>query len=165
MSLTPLARFFLAALTLCVATFAADSKSPTTHAALAYPEGFLQWKLIRATKLDPKSPATAQLTDAHFVYANDKAIEGLRTGKYEDGAVFVLDIFNLVKKDGVATLGERVSTSNMMRDIRAVETGGWLFGDFDLATKAPLATNVISDCFNCHTQRADHHYVFNTLKF
>ena len=153
----------LAVLAFCVAAFAADPKPAAT--APSYSEGFLNWRLLRADTLDPKNPATAQRTDVHFVYGNDKAIEGLRTGQFPEGAAFVLDIFNVAKKDGVVTLGDRASTSNMVRDARAAATGGWVFGDFDLATKAALPMDVIPACFNCHTQMADHAYVFTRLKF
>ena len=121
--------------------------------------------MLRADKLDPKDPATAKLSDAHFVYGNEKAVEGLRTGSYPEGAVFVLDIFNLSKKDGGVTLGARASTSNMVRDTRAAATGGWAFGDFDLVDKKNLPMDVNAACFNCHKQKVDHGYVFTQLKF
>ena len=159
----PHAVSFLASLILSAAAFAADPK-PATAEAPPYPEGFLQWTQVKTTTLDPKNPATAKLTSAHFVYADKLALEGLRTGHFPEGAVFVLDILGLAKKDGVVTLGERDSTSSMVRDARATATGGWAFGDFDIKTKAALKMNAVTECFNCHTRKADHAYVFTTLK-
>ena len=155
----------LAAFALVSGSLAAELKAADTVVAPPYPEGFLQWRLLRADKLDPKNPATAQRSDVHFVYGNEKAVAGLRTGSYAEGAVFVLDIFDVNKKDGVVTLGERASTSNMVRDSRAVATGGWAFGDFDLVSRKNLPMDAIAACFNCHTQKADHGYVFTQLKF
>ena len=114
----------LVALAVVSTSLAAEPKVAAAVVAPPYPAGYLQWRLLRADKLDPNNPATAKLSDAHFVYGNEKAVEGLRTGSYPEGAVFVLDIFNLSKKDGGVTLGERVSTSNMVRDTRAAATGG-----------------------------------------
>jgi len=130
-ALTGLAAFSFLAL---AAALAAEKEKP----GHPYPEGFLKWQQVKATSLDPKNPATAALTDAHFVYANEKAVEGLRTGKYPEGAVFVLDILKVTKKDGVTILGDRDSTSTMARDASHTDTGGWAFDDFDLASHAAL---------------------------
>lgn len=130
-----------------------------------YPADFQQWKLLKETSLDPKNPRTAKLRDAHFVYANALALEGLRTGTYAEGAVFVLDILSVEHKDGVATLGPRLSTSTMVWDAKFAQTGGWAFVDYDIATHASMKeTNPVRDCFECHTQKADRHYVFTELR-
>lgn len=154
---------FLAFLILSATALAADPK-PAAADSPPYPEGFLQWKQLKATTLEPNNPATAKLTSAHFVYANDRALEGLRTGHYPEDAVFVLDIFKVARKDGVATLGARDSTSSMVRDPRFAATGGWAFVDFDVATRQSLpTTNPVTDCYQCHTRRADFGYVFTEL--
>ena len=160
----PHAVSFLAFLILSAAAFAADSKPAAADSSPPYPEGFLQWTQVKTTTLDPKDPATAKLSSAHFVYADKLALEGLRTGHFPEGAVFVLDILGLAKKDGGVTLGERESTSSMVRDARATATGGWAFGDFDIKTKAALKMDAVTECYKCHTRKADHEYVFTTLK-
>lgn len=153
---------FSVVLCLALATLAHAADPAPAHAP--YPENFLNWKKIKATSLDPAAPATAELTDAHFVYANAAALEGLRTGTYPEGAVFVLDILKVERKGGTTTLGQRASTSTMVRDASAASTGGWRFEDYDIVTKAALEIDVVKDCYVCHTKVAKRQHVFTRLK-
>lgn len=153
----------LRAALLCAAAHVALADTSETPSA-PYPADFLQWKQIKGTSLDPKDPATAKLRDAHFVYANELAIEGLKSGHYPEGAVFVLDIFNLVQRDGVVALGERASTSTMVRDARFTATGGWDFEDYDIVTRAPMKMDPIKTCYECHTKVESRAFVFSRLK-
>jgi len=43
----------------------------------------------------------------HHVYANDKALEGLKHGDYPDGAVLVFDLLDYQEKDHALTEGKR----------------------------------------------------------
>lgn len=158
----PIPRLLPTLLCLILATLARATEPTPAHAP--YPEGFLQWKQLKADKLDATDPAADKRTDAHFVYANAAALEGLRTGTYPEGAVFVLDILKVERKGGATTLGERASTSTMVRDASAADTGGWRFEDYDIVSKAALEIDVVKDCYACHTKVAKRQHVFTRLK-
>src|ERR1043166_9718900 len=59
--------------------------------AVPYPSGYRQWTRVTSALVDPKSPAFESSGGIHHIYANDKAMEGYRTGKFPDGSVMVAD--------------------------------------------------------------------------
>lgn len=104
----------------------------------------------------------------HHIYANDRAVEGLRTGTFAEGAVFVADWFALKQKyPGGFEEGARNRVDVMVRDARFAETGGWGFDQFagDSRTVRNVAPGAAAaQCFNCHAKASERGFVFTRLR-
>jgi len=90
-------------------------------------------------------------------------MKGLRTGIYPDGAVIAEEMLEfLVGDKGAGGEGHRVLTAVMVKDgNRYSTTGGWGFGHFDEGSKQnDLDAKAQQACYQCHTSRKDHGYVF-----
>jgi Cytochrome P460 len=142
--------------------------------AVPYPEGYRHWthlhsSLISATlpgfwKRPCEKPCTAGIF--HF-FGNDKAMTGLRTGEYADGAIIAEELLEVLgSASGGGKEGERRTVGVMVKDSKRYEsTGGWGFGSFDGATKEnQLDSAARKACFECHIPRKDHGYVFTEYR-
>jgi hypothetical protein len=135
-----------------------------------YPEAyrhttFLHSTLVSATfdafKDNPcTKPCTAGIF--HF-YANDKAMEGLRTGTYPDGAIIAEEMLEFLgQENGGGKEGARRLVAAMVKDSRRfATTGGWGFGGFPEGSHTDhLDAKARDACFQCHLKRKDQGYVF-----
>ena len=102
----------------------------------------------------------------HHLYANEKALEGYRTGHFPEGSVLIADWFVLEPKRADLVEGSRKSVNVMIRDARYTTTGGWGFEDFaqDSHEKRNVGPAAVQSCFDCHSRAKDHDYVFSVLK-
>jgi hypothetical protein len=141
----------------------------TFAAGTPYPEGYRHWtflhsSLVPATfgdfaKRPCEKPCTAGLF--HF-YANDKAMQGLRTGSYPDGAIFAEEMLEwLGSKEG-----NRRVVGVMVKDSeRYASTQGWGYGNFEGGSWTDaLDAKARQDCAQCHLARKDHGYVFTEYR-
>ena len=154
--------------------FAGETAKETSSLPVPYPDGYRQWMHICSAVMPPAKSATnsdeakvvAPHGLIHHVYANEKALEGYRTGHFPEGAVLIADWFVLEEKPGGLVQGPRKSINVMIRDERYTQTGGWGFEDFDKDshTKRNVGANAVKACFECHTHAKNHEYVFSVLK-
>lgn len=157
----------LVALVLAVFAWAEGAAEATL---VPYPEGFRAWRHLGSVMNQPteKNKATAPHGMIHHIYANEKALEGLRTGTYPEGAVFVAEWFVLKQKyAGGFDEGAHNRTDVMVRDARFAATGGWGFDQFAQDSKTvrnigPAAAP--KACFQCHAKMEAHSYVFSALR-
>lgn len=86
------------------------------------------------------------------IYANAAAREGLKTGKYADGAVFAVDRFKAVEGDNNTTKqGERKVIATMIRNAtKYAQTGGWGFEAFKGGDQNQRVVKDMKNCFVCH---------------
>jgi hypothetical protein len=102
-------------------------------------------------------------TGLQHVYANAAALEGLKTGRFSDGATFVVDRFKYAEADNHSlTQGDRKVVAVMVRDAqRYAETGGWGFQAFKGGDPSQQAVKDGGKaCFVCHIPHADNNYLF-----
>jgi len=103
----------------------------------------------------------------HHIYANAKAVEGYRTGRFPDGAIIVFDRFRLQVNGATTKIGDRQLVDVMVRDsARFRDTGGWGFDEFVGDSRVDHAfepSKAAATCFTCHTQRRENGYVFTTF--
>ncbi|MGC4055485.1 MAG: cytochrome P460 family protein [Paludibaculum sp.] len=139
--------------------------SPPT--VISYPSQFRNWAHVKTQLIGEKSPFFAGSGGIHHVYANDKALEGLKTGRYADGSVLVFDLVEAHEKAGVTVEGERVRVDVMIKSATQFPaSGGWGFERFlgaDL-TKGTLDENGRQGCAGCHKNRRDRDFVFSELR-
>lgn len=138
------------------AAWSADAPKP------GYPEGYRAWQHVKSMVLLPNHPLADPFAGVHHIYANAKALQGLRTGAYRDGAVFVFDLLEGGAKDEAVVEGPRKLIGVMQRDKRRyAATGGWGFEGFagDSKTKR-LVTDGGQGCFSCHAGQDKTGFVF-----
>jgi hypothetical protein len=135
--------------------------------AVSYPTGYRQWVHVKSAYIGPQSPAFADNGGLHHIYANEKAMEGYRSGRFSDGSVIVADFLENQESAGVATEGKRRRIDVMVKDSgRFAETGGWGFEQFkgDSQTDRMVTAQIATKCFSCHMKQKDHDSVFSTYR-
>ena len=135
---------------LAVATLAvagADDNAP-------YPAQYRGWAHVKSTLVGPQSPSFATNGGLHHFYANEKGVEGYRTGAFPDGAVLIDDLLEAKEAaaPGVTTEGPRRRLAVMVRDSRRyAATGGWGFEIFPGDTQTgSLNVEGRAACYGCH---------------
>ena len=63
-------------------------------AGVDYPTGYRSWQHVKSMIIQPGHPLENPFGGIHHVYGNSKAMSGLISGKYEEGAYFVFDLLN-----------------------------------------------------------------------
>jgi hypothetical protein len=134
-----------------------------------YPEGFQEWTHVGSVTTEPTEKTKEWLPHGiiRHIYANAKAMEGLRTGHYPEGAMFVADWFPLkAKYAGNLDEDARDRTDVMIKDARFAATGGWGYDQFKGDSKEirKIAGAAPNSCFECHTKVQARDYVFSKLR-
>ena len=134
---------------------------------VAYPSGYRKWAHVKSALVGPASPSFARYGGLHHIYANEKAMEGYRTGQFEDGSVIVFDLLEVRESAGVTAEGSRRFIDVIAKDSkRFAQTGGWGFEEFkgDSQSERVLTSEAQTACFNCHLQKKDRGFVFSAFR-
>jgi hypothetical protein len=134
---------------------------------IAYPLGYRKWAHVKSALIGPQSPIYKRYGGLHHIYANEKAIEGYRTGKFRDGSVIVFDVLETQESAGTTAEGNRRFIDVMAKDSqRFAETGGWGFEEFkgDSQRERVLSAQDKTACFNCHIKQKDQGFVFSKFR-
>lgn len=114
------------------------------------PKDFRSWKHVRSIAVGDRGHG---MYGFHDGYANDAALRGLRSGRtplrFEDGATFVVSIYEIEVENGVTTAGKKRRDVLQVKDRRATATGGWRFAAFDPEGGAIEVDEAA--CFACHS--------------
>jgi len=143
-------------------------------AGTPYPEGYRHWTFLHSSMVPPafdsfeKKPCEKPCMAGVFhFYANDKAMEGLRTGSYPDGAIFAEEMLEWISTSGgAAREGQRRVVGVMVKDRqRYGSTDGWGYGNFDSGSRTDkLDAKKREACHQCHVARKDLGYVFTEYR-
>jgi len=141
--------------------------SAVQEETVPYPTGYRQWAHVKSTLVGPESQAFKTNGGLHHFYANEKALEGYRTGKFPDGSVLIDDLLDTQagKAQGTTIEGTRKRLAVMVKDEkRYASTGGWGFEVFKADTQTgSLASAGRTACFDCH-QTAGADLVFSEFR-
>jgi len=140
---------------------------PALAAEVAYPDGYRNWHHVKSMVIQPGHGLYGAFGGIHHIYANRKALEGYRSGRFPDGAVIVFDLLEAPAEGGAITEGRRKVVGVMSRDAATfATTGGWGFEGFkgDSRTDRAVGGNAAKACFECHAPQKDRGYVFSTLR-
>lgn len=141
------------------------------HAEVPYPDGYRHWTFLHSSLVpatfaafEPKpcvKPCTAGIF--HF-YANDAAMQGLRTGSYPQGAVIAEEMLEFIGEGGKE--GERRVVGVMVKDTRHyAATGGWGYGSYASGSRTnTLGAKAQDECYQCHLKRKQQGYVFSEYR-
>jgi hypothetical protein len=135
-------------------------------APVPFPAEYRTWAVTKSLVVGPENKSFAVNGGFHHYYANEKAMEGFRTGHFSDGSVVVDERLEVRQEGGDTFEGSRKSVAVMAKDAtRYQSTGGWGFDVFageDRIGSAPAT--VRAACFSCHSQRKDHDFVFSEFR-
>ena len=152
------------ALLLCVLTvpvLAAGS------APVSYPEGYRDWQHVKSMVIQPGHPLYESFGGIHHLYANRKALQGYKTGRFPDGAVIIFDLLEAKSEGNAIIEGSRKVLGVMHKNSRQYkDTGGWGFEGFKGGSKTERAVgpNATTACYQCHTQQKDRDFVFSATR-
>jgi hypothetical protein len=157
---------FLALAVTCIVTCSLSSWAQSND-AIPYPTGYRQWAHVKSTIIGPQSPAFESFGGLHHIYANEKAMEGYRAGRFPDGSVLVFELLETRESAGVTTEGPQKRVGVMVKESkRYAETGGWGFESFqgDSQTERRLNPEGRIACFKCHEPQKDRDFVFSEFR-
>jgi len=132
-----------------------------------FPTEFRKWAHVKSVLVGPQSAAFATEGGIHHIYANEKALEGYKTGKFPDGSVIVYDLLETKEADGNTIEGStrRIDVMVKQSDLYRA-TGGWEYMSFPggNAAGARLSAERQASCAACHANRKDHDSVFSEFR-
>ncbi len=151
----------------CLVLMTASSLSPAETNEVPYPEGYRNWTHVKTGLNQKGNPPLARSGDFHHIYGNIKAIEGYKTGKFDDGSIIVFDVLEAISRDSVVSEGKRKVIDVMVRDAQKFKTtGGWGYEEFagDSKTERNVRAHAVTMCYNCHAQQKVNDNVFSKLR-
>jgi hypothetical protein len=134
---------------------------------VAYPANYRDWTHVKSMVIEPGHALHSAFGGIHHLYANDKALQGYRNGKFPDGAVIVFDLLETDSANHAISEGKRKVVGVMQRDAaKFAATGGWGFEGFagDSKTERVVGANAATACYGCHTARKPNEYVFSSYR-
>ena len=139
---------------------AANTKS------VAYPNGYRSWTHVKSMVIHPDHGLADPFEGIHHVYANDAALVGLESDRYQDGATLVFDLLNQELGGGATQEGARKFVGVMEYDAeRFSATGRWGFEVFVGNSKDERAVeDGGQSCFACHQAVKEDNYVFSKYR-
>ena len=157
---------FLALAVACILTWSL-SLWARPNDAVPYPTGYRLWTRVSSALIGPQSPAFNDSGGIHHIYANEKAMEGYRNGRFPDGSVLVADFLETQESKGVTTEGPRRRIDVMVKDSkRYAGTGGWGFESFrgGIQTDRLVTAENAATCFACHSKQKERDSVFSVFR-
>ena len=133
-------------------------------AQVPYPSNYREWQHVKSMVINPGHALYSSFGGIHHLYANDKAMEGYRSGQFPDGSVIVFDLLEATSADNAVTEGKRKVLGVMHKDrARYAKTGGWGYEGFagGDASKRAVADAAATACHSCHQSQKANDYVFS----
>jgi hypothetical protein len=134
-------------------TMTCGPAATSENAGVDYPANYRSWQHVKSMIIQPGHPLEDPFGGIHHIYANSKAMSGLVSGQYKEGAVFVFDLLNYEDSNETIVEGDRKRIDVMQYDSEQFsQTGGWGYDTFigDSATER-LDQDVVVSCYGCHT--------------
>ncbi len=131
-----------------------------------YPSEYRKWVHVKSTLVGPQNARFAVNGGLHHFYANAKALEGYKTGKFPDGSVLIDDLLETKETDGISSEGARRRVAVMVKDsARFPESSGWGFEVFKGNESTPsLNAEQKAACFACHGKQTSSDSVFSQYR-
>lgn len=129
-----------------------------------YPDGYREWTHVKSMVIEAGHPLFDAFGGIHHIYANDKALQGYRQGRFENGSVIVFDLLAAQRQDHAINEGPRKVVGVMHKDSgKFAATGGWGFEGFksDSHSERAVGAAAATACFQCHTAQRDKDFVFS----
>jgi hypothetical protein len=140
---------------------AGDSSAP-----VPFPSAYRTWAVTKSYVVGAEAKNFATVGGFHHYYANEKAMEGFRTGQFPEGSVVVDERLEARQEAGSTLEGQKKYVAVIEKDAtRYQSTGGWGFDVYqgEERTQGATATGR-ARCFSCHSQRKDHDFIFSEFR-
>lgn len=145
----------------------AGAVSAAEQAQVNFPNGYRNWTHVKSMVIQKGHPLYEAFGGIHHLYANGKALEGYKKGKFPDGAIIVFDLLEAPAENNTIGEGKRKVVGVMQKDSkRFSKTGGWGyegFGGGDPKNRV-VKDNAVKACFECHSAQKDQDYVFSAYR-
>jgi hypothetical protein len=129
-----------------------------------YPEGYRGWRHVKSMIINSGHPLYESFGGIHHIYANEKAIEGYRSGHFPAGSVIVFDLLEAKNEANAVAEGARKVLGVMHKDsMKFASTGGWGFEAFkgDSKNERVVGKEAATACYQCHAARKEKDFVFS----
>jgi hypothetical protein len=140
----------------------------SAHAAdVPYPENYRTWTHVKSMVIQSGHPLHASFGGIHHLYANAKAMEGYKSGQFNNGSVIIFDLLEADAAGNAITEGKRKVVGVMHRDTKKyAATGGWGFEGFAAGDpkRRAVGPNAKTACFDCHAPQKQTAYVFSAWR-
>jgi hypothetical protein len=136
-------------------------------ADVAYPQGYRGWTHVKSMVINAGHPLHEAFGGIHHIYANAKAMQGYRSGRFADGSVIVFDLLEAHTADQAVQEGKRKVVGVMVKYARRhAATGGWGYEGFkgDSTTERAVGAEAATACHACHTAQKDKDFVFSAYR-
>jgi len=149
-----------------VISMTCGSKAISDNARVDYPSDYRSWQHVKSMIIQTGHPLEDPFGGIHHIYANRKAMTGLSSGEYEDGAVFVFDLLGYEDSNQLIVETDRIRIDVMQHDREQfAETGGWGFETFVGDSESErLIQDVVVSCYNCHIPAEASNYVYSQYR-
>jgi hypothetical protein len=134
---------------------------------IPFPAGYRTWAHVKSVVVGPTSAAFATEGGIHHIYANGRALEGYRAGRFPDGSIIVYDLLETKASAGNLLEGAPRRFDVMMKDSRRFAANeGWGFASFrgGERTGGTLSAERQRACLDCHAKRRDHDFVQSAFR-
>jgi hypothetical protein len=162
----PIALFALA-LTLMVSSellLADNTPAPADPATISLPPDYESWRHVK-TQIIEEGPGFERFGGMHHIYANERALQGLRSRRFEEGAILVAEFRTLVRQNNVIDAGAIRIVDVMVFDPRRfADTEGWGYAELVGPALKIRRLDSRAECHACHAKRADKGHVFTELR-
>lgn len=148
-------------------SFAVATSALAADTGVPYPADYRDWHHVKSMVIEQGHPLFESFGGIHHLYANPKALQGYRNGRFPDGAVIVFDLLEAASGEHAVTEGARKVLGVMHKDAaRHADTGGWGFEGFAAGDpdRRVVGADAATACYACHTSEQGHDYVFSRLR-
>jgi hypothetical protein len=122
---------------------------------------------VKSAINEPTHPQFGKFSGMYHIYANKRAVQGYRTGRFEDGSVIVFDLKKSHTKDHVTqSIGRHFVDVMVKNSARYPRTGGWGYEEFqgDSREKRTVSTTKSEmRCHSCHATQEARGFVFSSI--
>jgi Cytochrome P460 len=113
-----------------------------SYEPVPFPAGFREWVHVKSALITPRR--VPDRGDLHHIYANPEAVQGYRTGVFDEHAIIAYELLETREASGVVSWGfERFLGDSQTN--RAVSDQG-------------------AKCFACHEKQKTRGYVFSRIR-
>jgi len=133
---------------------------------VSYPEDYRTWTHLKSMVINDAHSLSDPFEGMHHIYANKKAVDGLKKNSYKNGATFVFDLLGAERSKEATTEGKRKFIGVMKYDSsKYKKTAHWGFEAFagDSKDKRVVKDAGVS-CFKCHVGVEKQSYVFSQYR-
>jgi len=149
----------------CILLYAFTQPQREQKDEIPFPSGYRDWVHVKTAV---NNPMFGSHSGFHHIYANKKAVDGYKTGRFTDGSMIVFDVLESIQQKNADIIeGRRKLIDVMLKDsLKYKETGGWGYQEF--VYRDIKIVNVLlptkQQCFNCHASQYKNEYIFSKIR-